>query len=440
MSPKKVRSAPNATLHRRRLASGSAGEIPAAFAQTPHDLFQAECGSAIESIRVAIQSLCVSVDADPLRPQEISRRFRLNKNLTWKFARVLVAKNTMDAVAMLPGPEGIEIFIRAFEAAGASPVHLTAVRHAIAVFDEIVGRHFGARTELELALDAMRADRNLENSRRLAFRGLSGMVGMHAHARFAIQVVSPRGSSSEFADVAVVAGLARLRHLRPAVALPVFRSIASNPSRNQVVEPLCRTGSSTGATTSNDFLMRSFSSHPFAKVETIERDGRLSVEVTGGSIGKIGESTLCFGSVGRGYFPLMQLVDAEGQIDRVASFVSSISLPVEHFANEVYLHRSILARDSLRASIHSTLGQPLSFDETQHAKTALPIDLKTEVFEAGSLPPALDCIPRHTELLAAAFGAMDAAPEDYMLVRIAMQYPPVPSALWVAWDLPPRAV
>ncbi len=439
MRPKKTRPAPNATIHRLRVPSEvvPAARLPVALSTPPQSTFHAECTSAIERIRGAIHTLCSSVDADPLRPQEISRRLRLNKNLTWKFARVLVAENTMDAVAMLPGPEGIEIFLRAFEVAGAGAVELMAARHAGAVFAEIVARHFVARTEVELALDGLRADQNLENSRRLAFRGLSGTLGMHAHARFTIQIVAPSTGSTEFADVAMVAGISRIRCLRPRESLPVFRWLASDPAGTRTVEPLLHSARGNEPPKASDFLLRDFSSHPYATVEATEQDGRMTVAVTGGSIGKIGESTLAFGSISRRLFPCVQIVDAQGNLDRVGAFATAISLPVEHFANDLYVHRSILDLESLRTSIHSTLAQPLTDDESQHRKTVLPIDLKTEVHHDASTAPALESVPHHHEMLSRAFASMELATADCVLVRVVMQYPPVPSTLWVAWDLPP---
>jgi hypothetical protein len=76
--------------------------------------FRDECDSAVAAIRAASRALCEAVGVDPLRPQDVSRRLGLNKNLTWKFARILVETDALDAATMVPGPEGATIYLRAF--------------------------------------------------------------------------------------------------------------------------------------------------------------------------------------------------------------------------------------------------------------------------------------------------------------------------------------
>lgn len=64
--------------------------------------FRTDCDDAIQDLRRALLSLARESDSDPLKPQEVSRRFALNKNLTWKFARVLLAPDSFAAIPMLP--------------------------------------------------------------------------------------------------------------------------------------------------------------------------------------------------------------------------------------------------------------------------------------------------------------------------------------------------
>ena len=429
MRTPKPRLAPNATIHlsatRQQQAAG-ASSTRALPPVHPKGTFQAESEYAMENICSSVRAVCASLDADPLHPQDISRRFSLNKNLTWKFARVLVAESSLDAIAMLPGPEGIEIFLRALEGAGADAISVAAMRHAIAVFDEIVVRHFGARTELELALDGMRTDGNLETSRRLAFRGLSGVVGMQATTRFTMQIIGPSLGDSDLADAALVAGLAGIRRLRPGTALPVFRSSATTVAGGSTEALVHAPGDGLG-----DFLLRDFSSFPHAKVLTTEKDGRMSVELGDGPLGRVGEANLFFGSVLRKGYSTRRRED-----DLIAAFVTSINLPVENLVSDIYVHASHGQLDSLRTSIHATMSGSLSNDESRHARTALPIDLKPQVFANATEAPALDCIARHDELVECAFNALGYTRAEFKLIRVVLQYPPVPAALFEAWDLP----
>ncbi len=433
MSPNKPRLAPNATIHRAALRAPRAEadrDLRTRPASAASGTFQSECETSIENICDCIRALCTALEADPLRPQDISRRFGLNKNLTWKIARVLVADSPLDAVAMLPGPEGIEIFLRALESAdtgaGGVAVASAAARHSFAVFEEIVVRHFGARTELELVLDGMRTDGNLENSRRLAYRGLSGVVGIQATARFTVHIIGPAIEGTDRADVALVVGLAGLRRLRPGTALPVFRTSGSSITGLNHEPLMHATNDGLG-----DFLLRDFSSFPHATVRTVEQDGRISVELSDGPLGRVGEANVFFGSVLRRGYSTRRTAG-----DDTAAFVTSINLPVENFVSDLYVHESLANLESLRTSIHSTLAQPLTGDEALHARSLLPIDLKTQVIADPALAPALNFVPRHYELVSKSFEALGWKREEFRLIRVVLQYPPVPSALFEAWDLP----
>ncbi|MFM7259656.1 MAG: hypothetical protein ACKO3W_03545, partial [bacterium] len=90
--------------------------------------FRAECQAALRSLCKAVRTLAADVDVDPLKPQDVARRLKLNKNLTWKFARILLAEDCMDAIPMVPGPEGIDIFARGFERMKAPAGHIDALR------------------------------------------------------------------------------------------------------------------------------------------------------------------------------------------------------------------------------------------------------------------------------------------------------------------------
>ncbi len=432
MTPKSPRLAPNATIHRSVNKPATAAPTNSA----PSSSFHLECEAAIEAIRDSIRALCVSLDADPLRPQDISRRFKLNKNLTWKFARVLVAENALDAIAMLPGPEGIEIFVRALEAGGADPAASIATRQSFAAFDETVTRNFGARTEFDLALDGMRTDGNLENSRRLVYRGLSGVVGVQTAVRFTTQIIVPSRDDADRADFALIAGVVGLRRLRPSRPLPVFRA-GSSTGAHSTFEPLLPRKAGSAAR-GDDFLMREFSSFPDATELRVNADGKMSVELSDGPLGKLGESNLFFGSVLRHAIGRYQHSETGGTLETTASFLTSINIPAERLVSDLFVHRSLTDLASLRTSIHSTLAQPLSTDESTHGANALPIDLKREVHRDASVSPTLEFVPRHGGIIACAFDALGQDLSEFALIRVVLQYPPAPAALWVAWNLPKK--
>lgn len=391
--------------------------------------FRTECEASIRVIVDAVRSINAAAGVDPLKPQNVARSLRLNKNLTWKVARVLLAHDPFDAIPMLPGPEGVEIYAKAFESHGASSDAVQALRDAFRGFDVVVQRHFGSRAELDLVLDSLRADGNLEQSRRLAFRGLSGVFGVQARLRLTSHILSPSRADPALFDVSVIAALCGIRRLRPGINLPVFRNAMKHGAPGSTAEPLL----ASGAAQLSDFLIRDFSSFPEAAVRSIERDGRLMVELAEGPIGKPGESDLVFGTL----LPAAYDMFAKPN-DRVAQFLTSISFPAEYFVADLLVHRSIRGPEAHRSSFHGALSGPIDSSFERLVATELPIETRSVVVDAAWDSLSVDAMPRYSELIAAALGRLGQDLADFRLIRVSMEFPPVPAALRVGWELPER--
>ena len=399
----------------RGIRGGSPGELGP---------FRTECDAAIASLRRSLVALAEAAGCDPLRPQEVSRRLGLNKNLTWKFARIVAADDSFEALPMLPGPEGVGIFLRAFAKVGVDARRVEAVRDALSAIDRMIERHFGDRSQLELVLDGLRSDGNLESSRRLAFRGMSGVFGMQARLRVTAQILMPSTGDETLADFALLVGLVGLQRLRPLGSLPVFRSVAGQGADAKVPVPLFP------AENDSDFLVRDFSSFPRATVHAASEAGRHIFRLSEGPLGLFGACDLFFGSVLRASGKLRGTPE-----DPDIEFVTAISLPVEGFSSDLFIHRSIGGLDSIGTSLHSTLSQPLSQDPSLRESSRLPIEAPPVLVDDLAGGFGLAGLPRYEELVGRAFATLGQDPADYRLVRVALPFPPVPAALLVRWRL-----
>lgn len=409
--------------------------------------FRSECEGAVAAVRNAVRTLCEAVGVDPLKPQDVSRRLKLNKNLTWKFARILIESDALDAAPMLPGPEGIAIYLRAFEAARVESSLVADLRNAVKAFDDMVTRHFGGRVEFELVLDGLRTGTNLEQSRRLAFRGAAGVFGVQAAARVTAQILSPSRVNAATADLTLLVGLVGLRRLRPISKLPVFRSVITAKGSTPPARPLLpgRDGSAP------DFFLRDFSSFPDASVSRTEIDGKLTIELDNGPIGRVGESDLFFGSV------LERAYDRKGLPgDDIAQFITAITIPAETLISDLFVHRSIEGSESVDAAIFGALSGPVPHDAAAREPTRIPIDCTPTIHEdmrgaafakimnmqpmnmqpMNMQPSEIASVPNYRAMIAQAFAALGENPDDYRLIRVAMTHPPVPAALVVRWKIP----
>jgi len=424
--PRLVSIAPVSLTPRATLAPRSRSEQGARIHEAL-GVFRSECDGAIAALCQALRELAVASKSDPMRPQDVSRRFGINKNLTWKFARILLATDSFEAIGMIPGPEGVEIYLRAFESGGVAARHTESVRESLRRFDTVVARHFGDRAQLDVVLDGLRSDGNLEASRRLAFKGMAGVFGVQARVRVTAQILTPCASDPTKADIALVVGLAGLQRLRPIGALPMFRAGGLASGGMPLPEAFVRSAGSDAP----DFLLREYSSFPQATVNAKRgAGGRFVLELSEGPLGRMGESDLFFATVTRNAITLRASPD-----DTKCNLITTVSIPSEAFASDLLVHRDIEGLDSLRTSIHATISQPLSDDEQQQRATMLPIDTTPITVEDLALGFGLSGVPRYEEMIRRAFESLHQDPANYRLIRVAMPYPPAPAALLVGWDL-----
>src|SRR5262245_31623852 len=137
--------------------------------------FGTELVGAIERLRESLIELLAQVNADPSIPYAVSRQLQINKNLAGKVCRSASTLEPRDAVELLPGPQGMEIFLNAAAARGASRAAIESIRRALQEFDAIIETHAGDRRTLDLMLASHEKSPRepAEESRRLAFEGNS---------------------------------------------------------------------------------------------------------------------------------------------------------------------------------------------------------------------------------------------------------------------------
>ena len=82
--------------------------------------FDQDLDNAFQRIRGTLTELLSSVNADATRPQDLARRFGVNKNLAWKVARIVSVTEPHAAIPHMPGASGMETLLGAMESAGAS--------------------------------------------------------------------------------------------------------------------------------------------------------------------------------------------------------------------------------------------------------------------------------------------------------------------------------
>lgn len=392
--------------------------------------FETHYPRSLENLRAALTELYLALGADPEEPQAVARRFGMHRNLAWKLTRVMRAQGAGGVLQYLPGNQGIERAIEAFRAAGAPEPRLAAVQRAQADFDAMVELHAGDRATLELMLDSLGLegeDDALEASRRLAFRGNSGIWGIQARTRLRTDFVAPNTERSDLLDLVQISALIDLRRFRPEATWPLFHRSQYNDdgSRREVrIEPIdARSGAS-----SDSMLWREFCSEQSPEVRVVPTRLGTRYELVGQTLGNRGLTTCVQGGVTRGFAPRFR-----DELNRRGDFSAQINAPTENLLFDLIVHRELADEIQPEALVL----QAGTVDPGEYAGAArIPCSERLRRLE--SVPPRLSTplFKRYVELAARVYERMDWRADDFRAMRFEMKCPPLHSVVLLHYELP----
>lgn len=387
---------------------------------------------ALQRLRGALIELYAGVRADPAQPQQVSRQFGLNKNLTWKISRVINATDPFASLQHMPGESGLDIALDAFERAGAEPNLIENVRAALRGIDEVASLHAGDRPHLEMILDSMGllgTPTRLESSRELAFRGNSAIWGVQAKARLTCCFAAPGRDPSKL-DLIVVGGFAGLRRLRQTSPWRLFRFAAyhddGTPRGDPEDEIVPRHNGSLPR------LLHRFCSPNMPKIDIATRGTAAEYMLPSGPVGNMGAFDCFFGEISRGA-PAYRT-----ERDHTGEFSSTVSLPVETLIFDIILHKDVPMVGAPSVGIY---GFPQGFGDNIAAHRAeWELPLGEPLLELAGMPPtvATPLIPRYTELVNTVYERMGWKPSDFYGLRMTLKHPPMQSLAVVKWELPEK--
>lgn len=398
--------------------------------------FVTHCVASVHALRRSLRGLYRSVDADEDRPQAVARRFGLNKNLTWKIAKLLGDGESLEAVANVPGAEGIGILLTAMEREGASAVAVESVRRDFDAFEAMMRAHAGDRATLDLLIDGLvKGSRALEVSRKLAFRGNSGVWGLQARVRSALQVLAPTAGRPDMLDDVLAAGMHDIRRLRPVQGWPIFRfhhygTPAEAGAKVREFIPIEQAVSDDEPA----LIMRSFCSPPGAEVRSVRQGSEIRHELVDGPVGHRGAVTFVFGSIERAAFG--RYADPTAREPEYGEMVAFVTMPTELAQMDVLVHRSMLDEFEPECAVY---GRPFGgSDMTPSAREHFRLPIAGAIERIDPVHDTLDSrdLPERTELAALVVERAGWSLGDFMAFRATVTYPPMPCSIVMRYRLP----
>lgn len=407
---------------------------PPANGNFNHDII-----AALDAVRKALTSLIEHHGVSPAAAGDIARTFRLNRNLAWRIVKMIAAEDPASGIMHMPADDGIETITQALADHGAPASHIAALRSAYAAFEHVVATHAGDRDTLELILDGMEgvsASERLERSRRLAFRGLSGVWGVQARVRCSANFIAPSASDPSRLDLGMIGGVVDFRRLRPGPRWPLFRPrtydergdpIASIPG----VEALDRRYQNSPGPK----FLSEYCTPNMPEIITIQQPHGWVYELRDWPVGNTGAFSCFFGQVVRAAAPRSRTTT-----ELHAENFAHIAMPAEALQFDLIVHKSLdflLTPEVFVLAQPDALGPVTAYSsQAQGGPHPIPIGADVQQLATDPLDLTSPLIPRYRQMIEDVFARLEYRLRDFRAIRLLIKFPPMHSTVLLRSDLP----
>jgi len=407
---------------------------PSVNTQPDTPRFETHYAEAVFALRAALIEVYQSVGADSSSPREAARTLGIDKNLTWKLGRIINEPAIERVASSIPGASAVQLATDAFARAGVDPELVARVTEAFNEFDHMVEIHTGGREALDLLLDSMAFSGvdQLVKSRKLAFRGNSGIWGAQARLRLLTSFLAPNSENPDLLDYAQIGGYADLQRLRSDGVWPLFRFRYFNDDGSKFADPGVRS-LTDDFDPSTPHLLNSFSSGLKPDIRCKVVNSGLLYELNGGPVGRTGNCSV-FYAYGDSTPSLSRYRDEHNEVGEALCL---INLPVELLLMDLVVHRDIAEQISPEVAIYGRASGELNEHEHRDRRFELPV---SESLKSLGQHPMLAApqVPRYMDLLSLAFDRYGYDPKDFVAWRLALPYPPLTSTVSIRFELPSK--
>jgi hypothetical protein len=401
------------------------------------DSFIAEAKWAMGEVRRTLAALVDAVGANPQQPQEMSRRFGLDKTLTWKIARFICDDDMLAAAVHLPGKSSVKNLVEAMVRNGAPMDAGDPVLEAMERFEALVASHSGDRETFEVMLGSASnelAKKRGETSRRQLYQGGGAVWGVQARVHVSLHFVAPCQTSPDRLDFGVVCGFVDFRRLRSDVSWSVARRSAFTQDGTHTVSPDLHPMDETLDRDAAP-LIRRFCSNPVPELSPARTSTSniTRFEIPPGPIGHQAAATCILGWIARNEAAMYR---TDG--DTIGEHIVRLSTPAEILYHDLYVHRSLGFAMNPQPRLYSDLpGGPIyPFDGLNAG--LLPVT--EDVIDLGIAPTMAmtSDIPNYREMVGLAIERLGWKQSEFHGFRLRLRYPPIPALALLRYDLPER--
>ncbi|RMH10381.1 MAG: hypothetical protein D6695_11570 [Planctomycetota bacterium] len=384
---------------------------------------------AYQRLRSSLTAMVLAARGKVTFPQDLARHLKINKNLAWRVSKIIEAPTPEAGIPHLPGAGGLKLLLDAARNAGSSDDVIERVESAHAAFLEMVQTHAGDQETLQLLLDGRSDGDALAASRRMAFRGNSGIVGVQARAKLTASFLAPSAEDPDKLDSLLIGGFVDVCRLRPAEGWPLFR----------IRHYLGHDGPAAAQQLDAQVMYDRFGQLDEFDDEScsdllLERDEHgLTYRLGPGRVGKTGTFSTYFGS------PLLGVFDRYASPeDPMGEIYSIVEVPVETLLFDMFIHRDLGYGSSLELSVFERPGGGLDDHLVRTKRQHLPISIQPERLRGSPERCISPVCPRYPEVIRRTTAATGWDLGAFTCYRFVLTYPPLHSTAIVSFPLDER--
>lgn len=404
---------------------------------SPPPAFREDLRSALQGYRGSIIELLTAVGADAGKPQDLSRRFKLNKNLTWKISKIAAATDLYATVPHIPGAIGMEIFLRAMQDSGAPRELVETARSAASDFEKVVTIHTGDRATLEIMVNgmlpsALKSERD-EQNRKLGYQGNSATWGVRARVQLALNLLAPNRDDPDMADLVQVSGLEGFRRLRRDARWLLFRRERWSDDDPRPAKDESRSLDPDYPVDKGVPLLGEFCTKPIPAINVVSGEGEDQFELPPGPVGNAAAFTCIYGQIA--YKVGGTWAEHEGEYAEIGC---NLTTPVQDFLFDLLVHRDLEWAMNPELVMYSRMDGGAMHRSEWRSRNLLQIEETVHDLGWGVGGLATPIHTAQTRLARYVLDTLNLNGDDFRAFRFTMSYPPIPTVALLRSKLPVR--
>ncbi|TVQ64077.1 MAG: hypothetical protein EA378_00195 [Phycisphaerales bacterium] len=387
----------------------------------------------LSSVRASVSRITHGLGVPTVGVAELTRALGLDKKLAWQISNLLSERDPLRSARFIPGPQPLKRFCEAARARGVAPEVITQAQSDIRDFQRFVTRHLGDEETFEEIVACHRGsgdDSVSVRMRKQLFQANSSLLRGRAHAivRTAVFTLDEAGTGISFAIVRGLVGLLRYSDGRPWRLSSVRATEGPNPRLGMHLNPLPGIARQDGEVPIWKEFSRGVGLDGY-RTET--PDGYIEDWVPASPVGLSGKMDCVTAECGE--LPNWRY---RSPTEPYHSITSPVQTPCEWIVMDQFIDERIWGEVKPESILLTDVRQ--GPERPWHARPEDRLDFAPEVESLGRGIDAVHCVqvPMVSELTRAMFHQLGVEAERYMHFRLMLQYPPVPSRVGMAHELP----